>query len=238
MSAIKQLVNGIPFVGGVVRWVYYALKPVSGSRSYWEERYKNGGNSGAGSYGKFAEFKAEVVNSFVKNNEIESVIEFGCGDGNQITLADYPHYVGFDVSKTSIARCCEMFARDAAKSFHQIDEYTGEMADLTLSLDVIYHLIEDDVFENHMRQLFNSATRFVIIYASDTNENKGYENSHVRHRQFTVWVKEHIVGWSLIQCIPNKHAFDGNNTKGSFADFYIYKKSIELILHAPPNSTQ
>lgn len=224
MSAIKQFVNNIPFVGGVVRRIYYALKPVSGSRSYWEERYKNGGNSGVGSYGKFAEFKAEVINSFVKDNEIESVIEFGCGDGNQLKLADYPHYIGFDVSKTSIALCREMFARDAAKSFHLIDEYAGETADLTLSLDVIYHLIEDDIFEYYMHQLFDSATRFVIIYASDTNENKGFENSHVGHRKFTVWVKENIRGWSLKQYIPNKYAFDGNNMQGSFADFYIFER--------------
>ena len=224
MWAIKQFVNGIPFVGGVVRKVYYALKPVSGSRSYWEERYRKGGNSGVGSYGEFAEFKAEVINSFVTDNRIDSVMEFGCGDGNQVALANYPHYIGFDVSKTAVAHCRKMFAGDTTKSFHLLDEYSGQTADLALSLDVIYHLIEDGVFEDHMRWLFDSATRFVVIYSSDTDENRGYENSHIRHRKFTVWVQRNIKDWSLKQYVPNKRPFEGNNTKGSFADFYFFEK--------------
>ena len=54
--------------------------------SYWENRYKNNGNSGAGSYGRLAEFKADVINNFIAENKITSVIEFGCGDGNQLSL--------------------------------------------------------------------------------------------------------------------------------------------------------
>src|SRR5437899_4317923 len=55
-------------------------------------------NSGLGSYDKLAEFKAEVLNGFVKENTIKSVIEYGCGDGNQLKFAEYPSYLGFDVS--------------------------------------------------------------------------------------------------------------------------------------------
>ena len=40
-------------------------------------------------------------------------------------------------------------------------------ADLALSLDVIYHLTEDTVFEAYMRHLFAAGSRFVIIYATD-----------------------------------------------------------------------
>ena len=54
------------------------------SSKYWENRYKAGGNSGSGSYSNLAIFKAEIINSFVKDNKIESVIEFGCGDGQQL----------------------------------------------------------------------------------------------------------------------------------------------------------
>lgn len=35
------------------------------SKNYWENRYKSGGNSGAGSYSNLAEFKAEIINEFV-----------------------------------------------------------------------------------------------------------------------------------------------------------------------------
>ena len=45
------------------------------SKEYWETRYKSGGNSGVGSYTKFAEFKASFVNLLIKKYNIESIIE-------------------------------------------------------------------------------------------------------------------------------------------------------------------
>ena len=46
------------------------------SGDYWHQRYKSGGNSGPGSYHKLADFKAEVLNSFVKDKHITSIIEY------------------------------------------------------------------------------------------------------------------------------------------------------------------
>ena len=77
-------------------------KRVFNSKNYWEEHYQAGGNSGSGSYGRLASFKALIINEFVSENQISSVIEFGCGDGNQLALANYPEYVGLDVSPTTI----------------------------------------------------------------------------------------------------------------------------------------
>lgn len=196
-----------------------------GSEKYWKERYATGGNSGVGSYGKFASFKAEVINKFVSEHEIRSVIEFGCGDGNQLKLANYPTYLGFDISKTAVDLCRETFKRDSSKSFKLIDEYDNERAELTLSLDVLFHLIEDEVFETYMMRLFNSSDKYVIIYSSNTDENEEREAPHVKHRHFTRWIKEHLQEWSLIEHIPNKYPYKGNYLEGSFADFYIYQKT-------------
>ena len=44
--------------------------------------------------GELAKFKARVMNDFVRENGIRSVIELGCGDGMQLALADYPRYLG------------------------------------------------------------------------------------------------------------------------------------------------
>ena len=60
------------------------------SGDYWERRYRLGMTSGPGSAGKLASFKADVLNEFVRDNGVQSVIEFGCGDGTQLTLAKYP----------------------------------------------------------------------------------------------------------------------------------------------------
>jgi SAM-dependent methyltransferase len=195
-----------------------------GSDKYWEQRYAVGGNSGVGSYGKFANFKAEVINKFVREHEIKSVIEFGCGDGNQLKLANYPSYLGFDISKTAIDLCKETFKADSSKSFKLIDKYEGERADLTLSLDVLFHLIEDETFEFYMMRLFNSSDKYVIIYSSNTDKNEECEAPHVKHRYFTKWIEEHLPNCRLIEHIPNRYLYKGNYLEGSFADFYIYQK--------------
>jgi hypothetical protein len=200
-----------------------AEKPFPGSRTYWEERYAGGGNSGVGSYNKFAEFKAEVLNSFIVANSIDSVIEFGCGDGNQLMLANYPRYMGFDVSATAVDVCLEKFRAEDSKSFKPLELYEGETADLALSLDVIFHLVEDDVYEEHMRTLFNAATKFVIIYSSDTDGND-HKDKHVKHHKFTRWIEANAAGWSLDRHVPNRYPYMGDYQHGSLADFHIYKK--------------
>ena len=195
-----------------------------GSANYWEERYASGGTSGAGSYGQLALFKAKVINSVVSENRIASVIEFGCGDGNQLKLANYPHYVGFDVSSKAIDLCRENFESDTTKSFFSLDAYTNQSAELALSLDVIYHLVEDRVFEDYMRRLFAAGERFVIIYSSNTDDNYRVTVPHVRHRLFTEWVRANCKGWSLKTHTPNKYPGQGHGAKSSFADFYIYQR--------------
>ncbi|MDQ2075105.1 bifunctional 2-polyprenyl-6-hydroxyphenol methylase/3-demethylubiquinol 3-O-methyltransferase UbiG [Marinimicrobium sp. ABcell2] len=195
------------------------------SQDYWEQRYALGGHSGAGSYRKFAEFKAEVLNRFVSKQAIESVIEFGCGDGNQLLLAEYPRYLGIDVSPTAVDLCRELFRSDDTKEFLPLSDYAQESADLTLSLDVIYHLVEDEVFTEYMRTLFAAAQRYVIIYASNFDDPERQVGPHVRHRKFTRWVESELPQWQLQEHIPNKYPYRGNYKKGSFADFYVYEKA-------------
>ena len=195
-----------------------------GSAAYWEERYETGGTSGAGSYGRLAEFKAEVLNAFVAVRGVQSVIEFGCGDGNQLALARYPGYLGFDVSPTAVGKCRERFRNDSAKSFRLAGDYRGELADLTLSLDVVYHLVEDAVFEEYMERLFGASRRYVIVYASDSEDSLDAGITHVRHRKFTAWVENNMPGWKLIDHIPNKYPYQGDYTTGSFSEFFVYEK--------------
>src|SRR5215472_3886586 len=197
-------------------------KPFPGSRQYWENRYSADGNSGVGSYGKFAAFKAEVINAFVTTRGVQSVIEFGCGDGNQLMLARYPTYVGYDVSDTAVHQCRTSFAGDATKTFALMSQYRGERADLALSLDVIYHLVEERVFEDYMRTLVGAAYRYVIIYASNSDDNQEYQGPHIKHRRFSSWLERNALDWELLEHIPNRHPYRGDYTTGSFAEFFIY----------------
>lgn len=226
---MKMLVNKICYLWGAWKGFIKLNKCRSGridSKEYWRRRYARGGGSGDGSYNELAEFKAGVLNGFVRENDIRSVIEYGCGDGNQLRLAEYPVYIGFDVSPLAILRCKTIFANDKTKSFKLMDEYAGESAELTLSLDVIFHLIEDNVFYEYMTRLFNSSQRYVIIYSSNTDDNSINLARHVRHRKFTDWVEKEQPQWKMIKHIENIYPYTGDNKRGSMSDFYIYKKEI------------
>ena len=210
---------------GSIRAKLGGSRKFSTSANYWEERYRRGGKSGAGSYNRLAAFKADVVNEFVASNDIGSVIEFGSGDGAQLELAAYPDYTGVDVSETILEATRRRFAGQESMRFLHTSEVTpADQADLSLSLDAIYHLVEDAVFETYMNQLFDAAKRYVIVYSS--NEDKDWPDPHVRHRNFTAWVEANRSHFTLVRMIPNPYPYskdDVDNT--SFADFYIFEKS-------------
>jgi hypothetical protein len=225
---LKETLKQTPFVGprayAMGRAARRLLLRFTKFRSpdYWEARYARGGNSGSGSYGQLAEFKAAVLNDFVARHEISSVIEFGCGDGHQLSLSKYPSYVGIDVSATAVERCRKVFQHDRSKKFLLAHESSvdSERADLVLSLDVIYHLVEDDVYDRYMRSLFGAANQFVVIYSD--NEESPDEAQHVRHRRFTNWIELNKPDWKMIEHIPNQFPRLSNNDLGSWADFWVF----------------
>lgn len=172
-------------------------------------------------------FKAEMLNSLVHEWGIESIVEFGCGDGNQLALATYPHDVGLDVSRTAIRLCTTRFSTDQSKSFFLydptcfVDHAQVFDAQAALSVDVIFHLDVDEVYETYMRRLFAAATRFIVIYSSDIDVRSS--SPHERHRNFTSWVARNMTDWRLARQIPNRYPAGGSALE-SASDFYIYSR--------------
>jgi hypothetical protein len=229
---LKALVAATPVLGSAARSL--ARMPAvaelrrrlgfRNSSTYWEQRYQKGGTSGAGSYGRLAEFKAETLNGFVETMGVQSVIEFGCGDGSQLSLARYPRYVGIDVAESSLALCRQRFAGDTGKRFYTTNQIPADLGcfDLALSLDVIYHLVEDAVFDTYMRSLFTHAGRFVVIYSS--NKIEPSIAPQVRHRLFTEWIELHEPQWRQSGYLPNKYPYDpARPDETSYADFYFFE---------------
>jgi SAM-dependent methyltransferase len=192
---------------------------------YWRTRYDAGGNSGKGSYGRLALFKAEVINRFIEQHSVSSVIELGCGDGNQFGLLAVKHYVGLDVSARAVEICRSTYAGRKDCEFHTTDAYpASKQANLVLSLDVIFHLVADPVYENYMRDVFSRSNKYVIIYSSN-RDDLANEGDHVRHRKFSNWIDEHAPEWRLIGHVPNRfprRPFLRQDR--SFCDFYFYQR--------------
>jgi SAM-dependent methyltransferase len=197
--------------------------PPFSSADYWESRYRAGGDSGAGSHGRLAEFKAETINSFIIVNDIRSMIDFGCGDGSQLALLRPPlDYVGVDVSPAALARCAIRFPERRFVARDQLASLAP--AEMTLSMDVIYHLVEDSAFADAMRSLFAWSVRFVMIYAS--NVDATWPAAHVRHRRFTAHVAATEKDWRLLAHLPNPFPFDPTHPDStSFADFFVYGRA-------------
>lgn len=213
-----------PNIVNIVKSVKSSWFPKS-SKSYWEMRYRRGGNSGPGSYDRLSLFKADIINTFIKKHNIKSIIDFGCGDGNQLKLLDTPRYIGLDVSPHIVEQCKKQFSGDLYKTFYGADQMpTNYKADLTMSLDVLYHLIEDEVFDIYMNKLFKASNNYVIIYSCNF-ENIDDFPPHVRLRKFTPWIEKYKPNFKLMKHIPNKYPWEENDpVRTSFADFYIFEK--------------
>ena len=224
---MRRFIKSLPVIGPLAAKLKSRLSSKE-TVAYWETRYANGGNSGSGSYGRLAAFKAAVINGFVEEYQVASVIEFGCGDGHQLSLAQYGRYIGLDVSASAVAQCSERFKADGTKSFflyHSncfVDRAKIFRAELAMSLDVLFHIIEDDLFHAYMTQLFDAAERYVIIYASDYDAPR---NAHEKRRSFSHWVAANEPGWHLQKMIKNSYPYDSSNPEEtSSSDFYFYAR--------------
>lgn len=192
------------------------------SAAYWESRYRSGGTSGAGSYGRLARFKADFINTFIRRRGVGSVLDLGCGDGALLSLLQAPAYTGVDVSPTSLVRCTARFPDHRFVPLEALDDEPA--ADLALSIDVVFHLVEDAAFVQHMAALFGHAARFVLVYAS--NVERAWPAPHVRHRRFTDHVAATQPDWVLEAHVPNRYPFDPASPEDtSFADFFVYAKA-------------
>jgi hypothetical protein len=226
-SQMRETLKRIPVVAPCLRAIRRTVLPPPAFKSsddYWKARYREDRTSGPGSYGRLARFKADVLNHFVRSQRIASVMEWGCGDGNQLELAEYPSYVGVDISPDALAMCRRKFTRDATKQFVLYpDVAKNTTAELALSLDVIFHLVEDPVFDAYMRALTASATRFIGIYSSD-REEPGHM-AHVRHRAYSQWMAVNAPEWNNFEHIENRYTFDPSNPdETSFADFRFFRR--------------
>jgi hypothetical protein len=174
------------------------------SAEYWRKRYAKGGNSGAGSYGALAEFKAASFNSFISENSIHSAIEYGSGDGNQLTYLQIESYLGLDVSEVAVENLKQRFSSDPSKKFLAYDpdnflpgvEY---QADIAISMDVILHLTEDFRYERYMSNLVSSARKFIGIFNTATETQLEKMAQHNRYRDHRLWMSENASHWKEIQ---------------------------------------
>ena len=189
------------------------------SRQYWENRYKSGGNSGVGSYGIQSKLKSEFLTNFIKKHKIKTLVEYGCGDGNNLKLTEIlnPHLeiTGVDVSETALNMCKQLMPK---QTFIHLNNFSPSPTDLAVSLEVIFHLIEDEVFDEYMNGLTSIGAEWLIILSPDVNDNN--HPPHVKKRKFTSspYLNKR---YELIEEID----FNRSQNINIFSDWKIFKKN-------------
>ena len=165
--------------------------------NYWENRYKTGGNSGSGSYNEDAKFKATVINNYIVKYGIKTISDFGCGDGNQISLlSGFALYHGYDISNFIIDKNTVRFANTGNMFFYKNIKDLPE-SDLCMSLDVIYHLVGENDYEEYLTELFTKSKKYVLIYSTNRNSDAN-ELSYCCHHIFTDWVDKNCKNFELV----------------------------------------
>lgn len=161
---------------------------------YWETRYRKGKRgSGIGSRGSGAHAKAAFVNALIAEHHVRRVIDWGCGDGVVARLIRSRRYIGLDVSETAVA-LCDAHVNLPRRHWLHFDGVTAPVlppGDLALSLDVIFHLVDDELYRRHLELVFGSAP-LVCIHSSNRDEAG---QAHVLHRAF---VPDVPAGWDVL----------------------------------------
>lgn len=146
--------------------------------AWWETWYAAGGDAGPGSRDEQAQWKADFVNRFVQEHQIISLFDYGCGSGEQACLLRVSQYVGYEPSPTARNRAKARCLNDPTRTFSGTP--IGHTAELALSMDVLYHLLADWEHDSYLKNLFASATRYVLIYT--TRDSSHDFPDHIRHR--------------------------------------------------------
>lgn len=174
---------------------------------YWNDRYYNGGHSGSGSKGNLLKWKAEIINAFIEEKEIKTVVDLGCGDGNLSQLLKGTYH-GVDISTIAIK---------IAKGKRKGKYYTtppDEVFDLAISADVIFHITDKQALKEHLSYL--KKHKYFIIYSPKEIETK------VDHVRSWDWLK--MLRRKPLRTIKQKYPVSQFGTsRGSYSEFYIYK---------------
>lgn len=195
------------------------------SAEYWRKRYESGGNSGAGSYGALADFKAAALNEFVAQEKIKSAIEYGSGDGNQLSLLHISEYIGLDVSARVIEVLRARYIGDLSKSFKEYnpDNFVADystVAEIALSMDVILHLTEDERYEKYMNNLILSSSKYLGIFNTATDVQLEKMAEHNRYRDHRNWLERYAPQFKELHVALTPAELGYPVTTG----YYFYKK--------------
>lgn len=189
------------------------------SISHWEDRYSRDHSSGPGSRGHLARYKASVINELVRRHRVSSILDLGCGDGVVQNLIRCEKYVGLDVAAVAVDLCRRA---DPLREFFLYDPRSFDaslfQADMTISLDVLYHVAEVSLYNLYLDHLFGSSRSLVVLYATDGRVRRSGQAVFRSDKTFMEDVQERFPGFELLEGYPEENPhFEETGSR-----FYVY----------------
>ncbi|MHA4894991.1 class I SAM-dependent methyltransferase [Pedobacter sp. PWIIR3] len=158
------------------------------SSTIFTDVYKNnlwGGSkgefySGTGSHNSHISIYTDAIANYIKDNQLETIVEIGCGDFNVsskiLTLLDQSdfnyRYVGYDVVKNLIVRNNKLYSSPKIKFIFK-DSSSGnlEHADLLIIRQVLQHLNNKSI-----KKIINKFENYKNIIISEHQVAEKYES--------------------------------------------------------------
>lgn len=198
---------------------------------YWETRYQQGGTSGAGSYGDIADYKAAVINRLVQEGDVKTVVEFGCGDGNQLSLYNFPDYLGLDVAPSAVEKCREMYRDDPTKRFQTVaPQSTPDIGsfDMTMSIEVLMHVIDEADYLWSLDMLFQHSNNYVVIHAPLRELVTFAPGAHEKYREIFMYLIPYLGDFAIVDVLVQPGVTPADRRAGQIgpmsSDFIILQR--------------
>lgn len=176
-------------------------------------------NSGSGSRGSLAAFKASFINDFVKEKNISSIIDFGCGDLYNASLFNVKEYLGIDIVDHQIPeKVLAQSFKTLTTRFDQVELDKG--SDLVICLDVLYHILKDELeyLKSTLEKIVELSSDYIVIYAQDSRDTK-FSNLYSGHLYNSPWRQ-------ILEEKNVKLIYEQEKCKpGTTAKFFVYQKN-------------
>ncbi len=193
---------------------------------YWENRYinaenKKGYGSGYGSDKEELKFKVDFVASFMIDNNIKTLCDYGCGSGNFLLSFPkiYTKYIAYDISENAIEICNKRILEKDNLILTSKTDDCDINCDLGISIDVLFHQIELEDLYKYLDILFRH--KFIITYSTDYEKEYNVEQgSHVIRRKFSDIIENRFTNYLLLK----REMYTGNKDQKVFL---IYQKKDE-----------
>lgn len=177
--------------------------------TYWNKRYLEGGNSGAGSVGELREWKWSIIDKYVPS--LSSIVDIGCGDLSFWEVRGLPYnYLGTDISE-------EIIHRNKQKYPHSGFMVSGHLnppkvkSPVVFCFDVLFHITTITEHLLTINNLCEISEDYIFIYTWIKNPLRKWKVIPITHDEYQRFHPIEVVttlcnnrGFNLVDIHRNK----------------------------------